>query len=179
MQLIIVRGHGREGMLYLGEAEASDLRKCRIIHSCPAVLGYGGMGKTREGDGRTPIGIFRVKEAYGILRDPGCHISYTRITPDLYWCGDAASQDYNRPVHCCQPQPAYYGEHLAEYIPEYHYLVDIGYNEDCQPGRGSGIFLHCRGEKDYTHGCIAVEEEDMVRILRWLCPGALIWIGET
>lgn len=171
---MLVIGHGREGMLYLGETALPEGQ--RIIHSCPAVLGWGGMGKTREGDGRTPTGIFRVRDAYGICKNPGCHIPYTHITPDIYWCGESGSPDYNRPVRHSRMQPDSYGERLVEYVPEYHYLLDIGYNETCRPGRGSGIFLHCRGEKDYTRGCIAVEEAEMVCILRWLRPGALMWI---
>lgn len=173
-QWILVKGSGSEGMLYLAEARP----EWRILYSCPAVLGLGGMGKSREGDDRTPVGVFRVKEAYGILPDPGCRIPYTRVTPDMYWCGDSRSPDYNRLTRASGTQPPGYGEHLADYVPEYHYLVDIGYNEEREPGRGSGIFLHCRGKKDYTHGCVAVEETDMARILRWLRPGAFIWIEE-
>lgn len=193
MQLIYVTGYDRKGMLYWGEiseAEWTEYAGARAEavprdrapswngepYVCPAVLGQGGMGKTKEGDNKTPLGCFAVKAAYGILPDPGCHITYTRITPELYWCGDSGSMYYNRPVYCPCAMPSSYGERLADYVPEYHYLVDIGYNEACEAGRGSGIFLHCCGEKDYTHGCIAVEEQYMVSILCWLRPGAYMVI---
>lgn len=192
MQVIFVTGHGREGTMYWGEAfdkacakytngEAVTAAPGGILWkkapcSCPAVLGRGGMGKTKEGDDKTPLGSYAVRDAYGILSDPGCHITYTRVTPELYWCGDSSSMYYNRPVYCSDTMPSAFGEHMMDYVPEYHYLLDIGYNEACEAGKGSGIFLHCRGKKDYTHGCIAVEEQYMISILRWLRPGAYIVI---
>lgn len=43
----------------------------------------------------------------------------------------------------------------------------------------SAIFLHCYGRNPYSLGCVAIPEEDMVRILQSLRPGAKILITES
>jgi L,D-peptidoglycan transpeptidase YkuD (ErfK/YbiS/YcfS/YnhG family) len=47
-------------------------------------------------------------------------------------------------------------------------------------GRGSGIFLHVQIGKA-TSGCISLRRPALIRVLRWLEPGALpqIAIGAT
>jgi len=39
------------------------------------------------------------------------------------------------------------------------------------PGRGSGIFLHAQTGGP-TNGCVSIRRADLVRVLRWLAPGA-------
>ena len=67
------------------------------------------------------------------------------------------------------------GEHLIDYPKEYHYAISIGDNiNPAIVGKGSAIFLHCKGERDYTAGCIAVDEKVMTYLLKNLNTGAYI-----
>lgn len=56
----------------------------------------------------------------------------------------------------------------------YKYGVIIEYNTSpVIKGLGSAIFIHVwRGNSAATEGCVAVSEEDIIRILGWLDPRA-------
>ena len=54
----------------------------------------------------------------------------------------------------------------------------IGFNTDpVIAGKGSAIFLHCKGYNTYTAGCIAVDEKTMIEILKKIKPNAYIMIS--
>ena len=58
-------------------------------------------------------------------------------------------------------------EHIVHYEYEYQYCLNISFNEDGTPGRGSAIFLHCFGQyKPWTGGCVAVPENIMKLIMQ-------------
>ena len=171
-QLIFVKcGAGSLAELFLYQKSASGWN----LHlSCPAFIGQNGLGKEKEGDRKTPIGIFDLPVAFGINDDPGCKIPYVKVDANLYWCGDEAYYnqmiDITRMPHCCQ------GEHLIDCAPQYHYAMFISYNQEGIYGKGSAIFLHCTGENPYTAGCVAVSEEHMKNILQTVSPGSKICI---
>lgn len=136
-------------------------------------IGRNDSGKTREGDGKTPIGTFTVGKAYGIADDPGSRIPYTKVTNDMYWCGRSDSPYYNTLINAARSGPG--DEHLIEYTEAYQYLLDIGYNPECAPYRGSAIFLHCSRNQP-TAGCIAIPREEMAATLRVITSGTRISI---
>ena len=58
-------------------------------------------------------------------------------------------------------------EHIVDYEYPYQYCLNISFNEEGTPGRGSAIFLHCFGlNKPYTGGCVAVPEYIMQMVLK-------------
>lgn len=136
----------------------------------PAVIGREGLGKLREGDMKTPCGDFGIVTAFGIKPDPGTSLPYVRVDDGLWCCGEQGDE-YNRFVHHpCE------GEHLIEYTPQYDYGLFLDYNREGVWPLGSAIFIHVRGPKSYTAGCVAVAEEDMVRLLQNLEPGVRVLI---
>ena len=44
------------------------------------------------------------------------------------------------------------------------YAIEIKTNPDNIKGKGSAIFLHCK-RKEYTAGCVAIEKEDMEKLI--------------
>lgn len=58
-------------------------------------------------------------------------------------------------------------EVLITQAPQYNYGLVLNYNEDCVPGKGSAIFLHCpkTSNNTGTSGCISVPEEYMKQII--------------
>ena len=146
------------------------------IVSCPAYIGRNGWGKTREGDGKTPTGIYTFTMAFGIKADPGCPMGYTQADDSHYWVGDSASDMYNRFVSVND-----YGgfsrkdsEHIIDYTTAYKYCLNISYNENGTPGKGSAIFLHCQTKNHYTAGCVAIPENAMREVLRNVREGCVV-----
>lgn len=129
----------------------------------------------KEGDCTTPIGTFKLLYAFGTEDNPGTQMEYKKILETSYYSDDIDKpSEYNTWI---ESNKEIRGEHLIEYPLEYHYGIVIGFNvEPVIVGKGSSIFLHCKGKKGYTAGCIAVDENKMLIILKQLKPGAYIVI---
>ena len=159
--------------------EAKD-GKYESIFKCPAVVGKNGPGKQSEGDTKTPLGTWKIGEAYGINKDPGSKIKYTKVTDDMYWCATGSnSKKYNQLIYKSENPNADYSEdeHLIDYPGVYNYLLDLGYNAACAPYAGNAIFLHCwRGPDSPTGGCVGIAEENMVKVLQTITPGTSVTI---
>jgi len=159
--------------------EAQDGRYEKIF-TCPAVVGKNGPGKQSEGDTKTPLGTWTLGEAYGINSDPGSILPYTKVTDDMYWCASGAhGKKYNTLIYRSDEPDADYSEdeHLIDYPIVYNYLIDLGYNKAGAPYAGNAIFLHCwRGPDSPTGGCVAVAEDNMVKILQTIKPGTSVTI---
>jgi L,D-peptidoglycan transpeptidase YkuD (ErfK/YbiS/YcfS/YnhG family) len=135
-----------------------------ITLECEAYIGRKGYAvDKKEGDSAVPVGDFGVTTAFGIKANPGTQLDWLDVTDDL-WCPDADVADYNKIVSSKNGGTAE-GEHLIEYSPEYNYAMFLDYNKEGVYGKGSAIFFHCMGPKQYTGGCVAVKEENMKYIL--------------
>ncbi len=130
--------------------------------------GFAPLGQKKEGDGCTPSGIFRLKLAFGDVPLVETKLLYRQATDEDYWVDDPASEQYNQWI-TGQPQAASF-EKLKRHDILYRYAVVIEYNTNpVVPGRGSAIFLHVwRALGKSTSGCVAVSEETMIELLRWL-----------
>lgn len=175
-QLVLVEyTGGSSAILSLHEKSGGEwLEK----YSCPACVGRNGVGKEKEGDYKTPLGVFSLTTPFGILPDPGARLPYIQVDENMCWCGCDASGHYNRLMDmrscghvCTRPE-----ERLIDYPGAYKYCMFIDYNALGEAGKGCCIFLHCFGNSGYTAGCVAVSEEDMMRILRWAGPDVKIVI---
>ncbi len=135
------------------------------ILACTVYIGKEGLGKEREGDGKTPVGVFEITEAFGIQENPGTELPYTKVQEFLYWSEEPDT--YNQMVDVRElERQEIKGEHLIEYAPQYHYALVLDYNKEGVYPKGSAIFLHVKGEKPYTAGCLAVSETQMKRIVQ-------------
>ena len=148
------------------------------LYETEAYVGKNGIGKTKEGDKKTPTGTYNLTTPFGILEDPGAPQLYTKVTKYHYWCGTSNSGYYNRLVDSREIGRNYTSgdEHLIDYKGVYNYCMFIDYNAAGEPGKGSCIFLHCTGKNRYTAGCVAVRESVMKGIIQWARPGARIVI---
>ena len=133
---------------------------------CKAYVGLNGLGKQREGDVKTPKGTFRLTEGFGIKENPGLKgLKYTKLNRYLYWSGEMGTYNTMVDSRVLGHAPSN-SEHLLYCNPEYNYALNINYNRKHIYKKGSGIFLHCMGAKTYTHGCVAVSEINMIRIMQ-------------
>lgn len=125
----------------------------------------------REGDGCTPTGSWPIR---GVLLRPGkvdaagIRLPWRWVRTGDGWSDDGADPAYNRPVRLPR---AFSAESLIRGDDAYDVIVVLGHN-DAPPvaGRGSAIFFHL-SEGRPTAGCVAVEREDMLRLLPLLAPG--------
>lgn len=103
---------------------------------------------------KTPFGVYKFKKAFGIANNPGCAIPYLKVNNSTYWSGDVANgMHYNEMVDLNDYPNLNMtnSEHIIEYENQYHYCLNINFNENGTPEKGSAIFLHCFGpEKPYT-----------------------------
>jgi len=150
------------------------------LASCDAYVGKNGIGKTKEGDRKTPTGTYNLTTPFGIKADPGAQMAYLKVTKYHYWCGDSSSEYYNRLVDERKVSRKHKSsdEYLIKYKGVYNYCMFIDYNAEGTPNKGSCIFLHCTGKNKYTAGCVAIPEKMMKQIIRWAREGTKIVIRE-
>ena len=152
------------------------------IISVDGYVGKNGMvfdSERKEGCGKTPIGVYHFNKAFGIADDPGCAIPYVKVTKDLYWSSDMRDGMHYNEMVSINDYPDLdkkNSEHLIDYTKAYQYCLNISFNDECTPGRGSAIFLHCTGNNKYTAGCVAVSKDAMVKIMRCVDPECLVVI---
>jgi L,D-peptidoglycan transpeptidase YkuD (ErfK/YbiS/YcfS/YnhG family) len=142
-----------------------------------ATIGRNGFAlpeEKREGDGKTPSGIFSLRRTFGYNKTIKTKMPYRQATEEDLWVDDPNAPDYNQWVKQGETGAASYEKMKREDV-QYKYGIVIEYNTDpVIKGHGSAIFFHVWKRKDSpTAGCVAVSEEDIVKILEWLDPNAL------
>ena len=153
------------------------------ILSTPGFVGKRGLcpdADHAEGCSQTPIGVYTFNKAFGIAADPGCAIPYVQVDENTYWSGDAREgMHYNEMVDIADfpDLDMTDSEHIVDYEYQYQYCLNISFNEDGTPGRGSAIFLHCLGPvKPWTGGCVSVPENIMLLIMQQVQPDCVVVI---
>ena len=132
--------------------------------------GFAPFDKKLEGDGKSPTGIFSLGTAFGYNPSITTKMPYRQVMEDDFWVDDVHSPDYNRWVRG-RPQ-AVSMEKMKREDGLYRHGIVIAYNMDpIVKGKGSAIFLHRWQEKGKsTRGCVAVPEDQLLRLLVWLDP---------
>lgn len=168
-QLILVKTDGNMAQIYAYEVEENG---CWAVY-LQDISGYVGKNgitsDKKEGDKKTPKGLFPLLFAFGIEENPESSMIYQTVTAESYWVDDPNSAYYNQWVEGVDSKDWNSAEHLIEYPEQYAYAVVIGYNNDpIEPGKGSAIFLHCGNRP--TAGCVSIPRDYMKQLLQWLNP---------
>lgn len=174
----------------------------------PAVLGRNGLGwglgvhgwvlgagpVKKEGDKRSPAGLFHLPTAFGYASARQAGITafpYLQITRDTLAVDDPLSPFYNRIVDRGQEHPGQWRSAEVMLRPDGSYRLGlvVSHNDPAfkpvknagasgrnlpEPGTralGSCIFLHVwKSETSPTLGCTALAPENMETVARWLRP---------
>lgn len=124
----------------------------------------------KEGDGRSPAGIFELKQAFGyapfVVRYP-----YEVYRATNHCVDDVNSSYYNKIVDATKVKRDYHSfEHMKFPKNYYEYGIVVNHNHideaGAVPGAGSCIFLHIK--KVPTTGCTAMGEAQIKEIIAWL-----------
>lgn len=142
----------------------------------PCALGRSGIvADKREGDGGTPIGTFPLR-ALRFRADrlslPQSRLVTQPLAPHDGWCDAPNDPAYNHYV--TRPYPAS-SEALWRDDLLYDIVIMLGYNDaPVVSGKGSAIFFHLAKVKDgllkATEGCVALQLDDMIRVLKTVTP---------
>ena len=131
-------------------------------------VGKGGVGTASEGSSITPKGVFGLGIAFGKDTSEFTKIDYRVLNSNCYWVDDSDSIFYNKWV---ESSTIFWNsaEHLNDYVNgAYKYAIFIEYNVNpVRKGEGSAFFLHCSTGSS-TQGCVAIPENYMVSVLKWL-----------
>lgn len=133
--------------------------------------------RKREGDGRSPAGVFALGTAFGYAGTAATGLPYQAMSRDD-WCMDVpASPYYNRIVDARQvgadavagsSEPMRLDLH-RDGNPSYRLGFVIEHNPGNVPQGGSCIFAHLwRAPGEPTAGCTAMADADMEAMLEWL-----------
>jgi len=131
----------------------------------------------REGDGRSPAGIFAIGEAFGYPQQVHTGLAYHGML-DSHWCVDVpGSPLYNRIVDTREvgadavkgsSEPMRRDIHV-EGDQRYRIGFVIEHNASGVDRAGSCIFAHVwKAPGNATAGCTAMSDEDLQALLRWL-----------
>jgi L,D-peptidoglycan transpeptidase YkuD (ErfK/YbiS/YcfS/YnhG family) len=125
-----------------------------------------------EGDGKTPLGLFRLEEVWyrkDRISDLATSLPTKHITTHDGWCDDPQHPFYNQ--HISLP---FSGSHEVLWREDYIYDMILVMNHNRQPVipyKGSAVFIHvarCNDEGSFlpTAGCLGFHREDLQELLR-------------
>jgi len=133
----------------------------------------------REGDGRSPAGVFAIGTAFGYAANASTALPYAPMDANDYCIDVPDSALYNRIVDAGEvgadavagsTEPMRRDLH-ANGDQRYRLGFVIEHNAAARPGAGSCIFAHLwKSPTDATAGCTAMADAQMERILAWLDP---------
>jgi L,D-peptidoglycan transpeptidase YkuD (ErfK/YbiS/YcfS/YnhG family) len=133
----------------------------------------------REGDGRSPAGVFRIGSAFGYASSETTALPYAALSVDDYCVDVSGSPFYNRIVDASKAGPAAVAGSTEPMRRDLHDNGDQAYkvgfvienNPDGVAGGGSCIFAHLwKTPETGTAGCTAMTETTMRGLLGWLRP---------
>lgn len=151
------------------------------------VVGVNGISTDKkEGDKKTPEGVFKATMNFGLKDNPGTKESsklpYHKIQSGDYWVDDSESRYYNTLVNVKDVSKDWNSaEDLMAAAPYYNYGVALNYNIEATPYKGSAIFIHATktANDSYSSGCVRIPEEYMVKILNTIDENTKIVIIEN
>ena len=144
----------------------------------PVVLGRNGLGwdsgvepLKREGDGKSPAGIFDIASTFGEDSSPNSRMPYLFADDKLICIDDVNDSNYNMMSRLDPTHPPKSFEMMRRNDAVYRNGAVIDYNSAGVSGRGSCIFFHLNHrDKRPTAGCTAMEDQPLLELIHWLDP---------
>lgn len=146
--------------------------------SVPVILGRSGLGwdqdrqpLKREGDGRSPAGIFDITATFGEDPKPNSAMPYWFADDKLICIDDVNDTQYNTMGNLDSLNPPKSYELMRRTDKVYRNGAVIDYNRARVSGRGSCIFFHLNHPDGRpTAGCTSMEEQPLGELIRWFDP---------
>ena len=124
--------------------------------------------KKREGDKKTPKGIFELENLYyrkDRISKPQTKLKCIEIKKDMGWCDDVKNKyKYNKKI---KVNNLIKHEKLYRLDNKYDLIIPIKYNyKKPKVGFGSCIFIHLTRNYSPTAGCLALTKNDFLIFLK-------------
>ena len=133
------------------------------------VIGKNGTSKRKkEGDKKTPKGIYEIEHLYyrrDRIKKIKTNLKLIKIKKSMGWCDDIKNKkNYNKLINVKDKTKH---EKLFRNDHKYDLLIPIKYNYKKNTlGKGSCIFIHLTNNYKPTAGCIALNKNDFLIMLR-------------
>lgn len=149
-----------------------------VSTSVAVTLGRNGLGwdqggepLKREGDGKSPAGVFNITSTFGEDSTPNSRMPYWFADEQLICIDDVNDSKYNTINRLDPSNPPKSFEQMRRNDAVYRNGAVIDYNPNGISGRGSCIFFHLNHpNKHPTAGCTAMEEQPLLELLHWFDP---------
>ena len=125
----------------------------------------------KEGDGKSPAGIFKLGEVFSYHSLNNLHMPFVQVDTNFYCVDDATATYYNTlVVKDTATAPFNSFEYMKRKDDLYEYGVWVLYNSNpVEAGNGSCIFIHIwRNEDSGTAGCTAMSKDNILKLIHWL-----------
>ncbi len=124
----------------------------------------------KEGDGKSPAGIFKLKQAFGYA-PLNVHYPYKVYKETDHCVDDVNSKFYNKIVDSTQVDVDYMSKEHMKFPKDYYkYGIVVDHNhidgDGAIKGAGSCIFIHIKDVP--TAGCTVMNESEIKEIIKWL-----------
>jgi L,D-peptidoglycan transpeptidase YkuD (ErfK/YbiS/YcfS/YnhG family) len=139
-----------------------------LNYKIKCAIGKNGIAKNKkEGDLKTPSGIFKLKKIFyrkDRIKLFNTSIKKIIIKKNMGWCDDVNSKSYNKEIKFPFNGSA---EKLWRKDNIYNLIIVINYNfNPIIKNKGSAVFLHiCKKNDEPTKGCIAISRKDMMNLI--------------
>ena len=163
--MLVVRGTGGAGAKVTQCAKNSD-GAYKQVKTASGAVGYNGISASkREGDGKTPAGVYSLGKGFGVKSKPSSFSgSWAKVTKDDVWVdGKGGPKGYNTMK---KKSDGYSGEDMYQ-TPAYNYGQVINYNTSNIADKGSAIFLHVNTGSGKTAGCVSVTQSYLLDTFGW------------
>lgn len=150
---------------------------------CRAFIGKNGLTKNKiEGDLCTPIGKFELGDAIS-TRDINIFdksFNVIKLNSNSYFVEDSNSVFYNKLVDLEKTKLDFVVDEkrMIDHKELFEYAVEIKINPKDIKQKGSATFLHIKGDKDYTKGCVALERSNALVLFKIIKKNTIIDIEE-
>lgn len=164
-KVLVVRGTGGAGAKVTQCAKNSD-GAYKQVKTASGAVGYNGISASkREGDGKTPAGVYSLGKGFGVNSKPSSFSgSWAKVTKDDVWVdGKGGPKGYNTMK---KKSDGYSGEDMYQ-TPAYNYGQVINYNTSNIADKGSAIFLHVNTGSGKTAGCVSVTQSYLLDTFGW------------
>jgi hypothetical protein len=135
----------------------------------------------REGDRRSPAGVFSLGTVYGYAATASAlRLPYRQATADTRCVDDPGSAHYNQIVSIAETGERWRSAELMRRHDDlYELALEIEHNRSpVRAGHGSCIFAHVWAGPDVAvTGCTGFAKPDLRRLLEWLKPRSAAWVA--
>lgn len=193
LQLVLVIADstdGTNGLLYQYSRESAGEKWDLSAREIPVVLGRNGLGwgvglqkevevegmpEKKEGDGRSPAGVFYLSSVFGFKEISDITMPYIPVTELLECIDDVNSRYYNQLINRSDLQDGEIpdwesSEQMFEFKVNYEQGITVDHNTSpIRKGNGSCIFIHnWKTPNDVTSGCTAMAPNNLAALIHWL-----------